>query len=292
MEKLELKTMTQEEETAVTEAIVRSYQDSIRHSRNKLEVFYGKFAQEYPENKISDGIDLLCQIKKETGKDPFEVAKTIRRALGQNFNFHKMKGDQIIPIEKDNIVIAYNFAKRNFPAKEVEKMLLMEKVSENVKVLCNDFYGRVRPFEILGTKVSNSPMYPLNISGIKPTFVGERKKLFLNATKDEILLGVFIGDVYQIPEKDFYLFCIRSSVPKEIKIGRIANHNRIDLEVVSENKFINNISVLRENRTSEKFLEEVKSKIEKITTSDRNIVDKATSEVEKALSNRNQTHLI
>lgn len=292
MEKLEFKEMTQEEETAVTEAIVRTYKDSIRHSRNKLEVLYGKFSQDYPESKISDGIDLLCQIKKETGKEVFEVAKAIRKSLGYNFNFHKMKGDQVVPINKDNIVIAYNFAKRNFPAKEVEKMLLMEKISENVKVLCNDFYGRIRPYEILGTKVSNSPMYPLNISGIKPTFVGERKKLFLNATKDELLLGVFIGDVYKVPEKDFYLFCIKSSVPKELKIGRIANNNRVDLELISENKFINTICITRENSTTEQFLKEINSKIEEITSNDRNIVDKASEKVNEVVKNVNQTHLI
>lgn len=292
MEKLEFKPMTQEEEKAVTEAIVRSYNESIRHSRQKLSALYGKFAFDYPENEISEGIDLLCQIKKQTGKEPVEVAKAIRKTLGQNFNFHKMKNDRIVPIPAENIVIAYNFAKRNFPAKEVEKMLLMEKIASNVKVLCNDFYGRIRPFEVLGTKVSNSPMYPLNIKGTESTFKGERKKLFLNSTKDEVLLGVFIGDVYEIPEKDYYLFCIQKSVNKELKLGRVANSNRIDLEIVSENKFINNISILRETKTQEDFLNEVKKTIDQVTSSDRNIVDNVSTKLESALKNKNQTHLI
>lgn len=86
------------------------YVDTTNHMRETInEALFPLYGRNLniPESNLSDTVDKLRVIQKETGKTMPEIGREIRKYLGFDCIFYRKSGDKQVPVERSRLVKAY-----------------------------------------------------------------------------------------------------------------------------------------------------------------------------------------
>lgn len=177
----------------------------------------------------------------------------------------------------------------------------MNKIAEDITVFALHYFAKQRPFEVLNGRIVKKPVFPNKLiirkkapgtsawdkdtvsetysSQLKLVQSVEPKPLFIEG--DDYRAGIYHGDVYEVPDKKYYLFRI---VREPIKYLILPNPitqmtGYIKLVIESPGGRVNNIQVKRGD-TWQEDMKLAEDKIESLMATMPTLHDKATPELE------------